>query len=375
MTWRDLENFTFEYLMEQALALVPNTIDKREGSIIYDALAPAMYQLAEFYLNLRTISMNSFVAFATGEDLDERALLQGITRYPATKTRISATFTNFMGEPLDVPISAQFSSANIQPEILYTVIEKVELGEFILEAQEAGGYANSYTGELLPITNVPNLGMGQVKEITFFGSDEETDDNFRQRVIDVVSEKPFGGNITDYDQKVRAIEGVGEVQVYPTWNGGGTVKLSIVGNDYQPVSSEKVAEVQGIIDPTDGHGQGLGIAPIGHSVTVVTPTSVPINISATVSLRPEFSLSQITPEIESRVEEYIHELQVAWGQPVTGNIHSLTMFVSRISSIIIGIDGVVNVADVQINGSADDLVLTQNETTQELPVMGTVTIS
>ncbi len=375
MTWRDLEKFTFEYLMEQALALVPNTIDKREGSIIYDALAPAMYQLAEFYLNLRTISMNSFVAFATGEDLDERALLQGITRYPATRTRISATFTNFRGEPLDVPISSQFSSANIQPEILYTVIEKVELGEFILEAQEAGGYANSYTGELLPITNVPNLGMGQVKEITFFGSDEETDDNFRQRVIDVVSEKPFGGNITDYDQKVRAIEGVGEVQVYPTWNGGGTVKLSIVGNDYQPVSAEKVAEVQGIIDPTDGHGQGLGIAPIGHSVTVVTPTSVPINISATVSLRPEFSLSQITPEIESGVEEYISELQIAWGQPVTGNVYSLTMFVSRISSIIIGIDGVLNVADVEINNSTSDLVLVQNETTQELPVMGTVTIS
>ena len=32
-----LEQYTFEYLMEQSLSRVPDTIDKREGSIIYDA--------------------------------------------------------------------------------------------------------------------------------------------------------------------------------------------------------------------------------------------------------------------------------------------------------------------------------------------------
>ena len=35
-----LEQYTYKYLMSQALSFVDDSLDKREGSIIYDALAP-----------------------------------------------------------------------------------------------------------------------------------------------------------------------------------------------------------------------------------------------------------------------------------------------------------------------------------------------
>ena len=35
------DEMTFDYIMNRMLESVPDTVDKREGSIIYDALAPS----------------------------------------------------------------------------------------------------------------------------------------------------------------------------------------------------------------------------------------------------------------------------------------------------------------------------------------------
>ena len=58
------------------------------------------------------------------------------------------------------------------------------------------------------------------------------------------------------------------MKVYPVWNGGGTVKLVIINSEYQKPSPELVDQVQTIIDPVQNQGMGLGVAPIGHVVTV-----------------------------------------------------------------------------------------------------------
>ena len=94
-----LEQYTFEYLMEQALSRVPDTIDKREGSIIYDALAPACYELAEYYMNLRKILIDTYALTASGEYLDLRVAEQGLTRYAATYATKKGTFVNNSDEP------------------------------------------------------------------------------------------------------------------------------------------------------------------------------------------------------------------------------------------------------------------------------------
>ena len=55
-----LEKYTFDYLMKEALSRVNENIDTREGSIIYDALAPACYELAGFYLDLKNLLLDTF---------------------------------------------------------------------------------------------------------------------------------------------------------------------------------------------------------------------------------------------------------------------------------------------------------------------------
>ena len=41
------EDMTYEHILQGMLNRVPDDIDKREGSVIYDALAPAAYFLAD----------------------------------------------------------------------------------------------------------------------------------------------------------------------------------------------------------------------------------------------------------------------------------------------------------------------------------------
>ncbi len=47
MAYRD--GITFDSVMADLLAAVPDTVDKREGSVIYDALAPAAAEIVKCY--------------------------------------------------------------------------------------------------------------------------------------------------------------------------------------------------------------------------------------------------------------------------------------------------------------------------------------
>ena len=61
------ENMTFDSIMQRMLDAVPDTIDKREGSVVYDALAPAAIELQNLYIELDVVLNQTFVDTATGE--------------------------------------------------------------------------------------------------------------------------------------------------------------------------------------------------------------------------------------------------------------------------------------------------------------------
>ena len=196
--------------------------------------------------------------------------------------------------------------------------------------------------------------------------------------MSALNQKAFGGNIADYREKVTALSGVSAVQIYPVWNGGGTVKLSIIDPEYNPVSSEYIKEVQEYIDPENAQGEtgdGLGIAPIGHKVTVVTPTEVSVAVSATLVLKPGYTKGQVEEPIKNALAAYIKELRQSWASSNDLNQYSLSMFVARVTSVIVNVAGVANVTHVTLNGAAEDIEFTENAQTQQLPKLGEVTIN
>lgn len=379
-----LEVYTFDYLMERALSQVPNTVDKRQGSIIYDALAPACYRLADFYNTLRNIYKDTFVQTATGESLDLKVAEQGVTRYPATFAIKKGYFASANEEPMAIPLGARFSTISDINPITYVVTAAyaedgvVQPGYYQLKCEVAGVSGNEYSGTLTNITYVQGLATATMLDLINPARDEETDEELRTRYFERVNQKEFGGNIAQYDQELREISGVGDVQIYPVWDGGGTVKLSIVDSEYNRCSTEFITIVQNLIDPENSQGvtgTGLGLAPIGHKVTVVTPDEFVANITATVVLMSGMSIGQVTTPIENAIEEYFQTLRKSWGAADEYNDYSLGIYISRITAAILTVPGVANVTNVKINGSSVDVTLQENATTQQLPIVGTVTIN
>lgn len=381
-----LEKYTFEYLITQALAQVPDDQDKRQGSIIYDAIAPACYSLAEYFNELRQAYKDTFVETATGDELDLRVREQGLERFQATQAIKRADFENSTGSPIAVPLGSRFYTISDTMPVIYSAISPYtdEMGQVIpgaynLRCEEYGIVGNNYTGNLINISFVQGLASAEMSELVFPARDQESDASLRQRYFETVSRKSFAGNIFAYKEMLmNDIGGIGAVQVYPTWDGAGTVKCSIIDTEFNPVSGIFLTSVQNIVDPENAigeQGDGLGLAPINHVVTISTPSEVTINVSAVIETSPGIVIGQVQEAVEEAIGVYIQELKEQWDDGDEFNRYFCTCYISRVSAAILSVPGVANVVSVQLNSGSVDIVLTQSGASQELPKLGAVVLS
>lgn len=379
-----LEIYTYEYLLSKALARISDAYDKRQGAIMWDAVAPHDYQLAEFYMQLREVYKNTFADSAEGDYLDLRVKEQGMTRYAATYALKKGEFYDEEDNPMTIPLGTRFTTVSSNKPVNYYVESEylqdgvAVPGTYTLRCELAGTEGNDYIGELINITFISGISRAEMSTLLEPARDTETDEELRIRYYLRLKQKPFGGNIAQYDEEVKALPGVGELQVYPVWNGGGTVKLSIIDAEYNPISAEYIETLDKLIDPENAQGDkgtGLGMAPIGHKVTVTTPDTLSINISARVTLTSGYSIGQVEQPIKDAIEEYLLQLRKEWGLADELNNYSLAIYIARINMVILSVSGVANVTDITINENAQDLTLIQNATTQQLPVLGEVSIT
>ncbi len=367
----DLTGKTYLALLQAMLDRVPNTYDKRDTSPIQTALGPAAWALEGYYLTLDQVQRSAFIQTAAGQSLDYLAVIGGLTRYPAS----AAVRLGLFDAP--VPLGARFSTLNGAESINFTVTAATETaGEYHLTAETPGAAGNEYAGPILPITSIPGLTSAVIAGILVPGDGEEDDEALRARLIEALNEKPFGGNIASYRTFINGIDGVGGVQVYPTWNGGGTVKCSVLGADLRPASPTLVEAVQLAVDPPPNQGLGLGTAPIGAKVTVTAPAAVTVDVSVKLALAPGFTLAQVQPLAENAVENYLLEVRRAWAVPVNAatNQYASDIYLSRVLAAIVGVTGVVNATSAALNGAAADLALRETGTAQEVPVLGKVAL-
>jgi len=229
------EGQTFEAILQRMLDRVPADIDKRPGSVIYDALAPAAAELAQLYAELDINYNLSFADTASGEYLTRRAAEFGVNRRPATKARRQGLFYGAGDAPIDVPFGSRYGIDGL----IYAVVGKASTGVYVLECETAGTVGNQPFGALLPIEYIAGLARAELGTVLVPGEDEEDDESLRQRYYAAVNEPAFGGNVADYKLKIGAIEGVGGVKVFPVWQGGGTVKCTIIGAAFDGFAPER----------------------------------------------------------------------------------------------------------------------------------------
>lgn len=366
----------FNYFLGLMLDEVPSDIDKRQGSIIYDALAPAAMIAAQQSMTLADIVRETYVKTADNEFLDYRAAEHGTERQLATKAQVKIKALDRDDKALkNIEINDRFASLGDEP-IFYTVIE-IKEDLIIAEAEEVGTKPNGYLGQILPITPNDELNWAEIVEITIPARDAETDDHLRDRLLGSDSWITYGGNVSDYLDMTSKIEEVGTTQIYPVWNGGGTVKLVILDNDLMPASEELLEKVKDEIDPQDSQSLGYGLAPIDHLVTVVAPEKVEINIDLKVEVDTQSSLEAVKPKIIEAIEDYFKLERQRWNQvnQLVGRGYSLIVYRSQILNSIMNVEGVINAQIPQLNGEDKDISMIFSNQVSQLPVLKDVNIN
>lgn len=349
------EHVTYEDILQRMLDRVPNNIDKREGSIIYDALAPAAVELQLMYIALDVIMNESFADTASRDYLIQRASERGITPEPATKAILKGVFT-----PATVDVLGKRFSCG---EINYVAIEKITDGEYQMQCETVGLDGNASFGQIIPIEYIEGLETAELTEILIPGEDEEDTEVFRKRYFESFELQAFGGNIADYKQKTISIEGVGGVKVVPVWNGGGTVKLTIIDSTFGVPTDEVIALVQNTIDPVGHSGEGVGLAPIGHVVTVFGVQGRTIDIVTNITYQTGWNWDSAKSYILTAIDQYFKDLSKVWEDD-----ENLIVRISQLEARILACEGVLDVSGTTLNGSTSNVSLDVNE----IPIRGTV---
>lgn len=347
------ENITYESILQRMLDRIPDDMDKREGAVIYDALAPAAVELQLMYIELDTILRDTFASTTTDRDcMVLRAAERGITPGDASAALVKGTMTP---ASVNVPVGSRFSCGLLN----YIVTEKIKAGEYQLQCETSGSEANGNIGQLIPINYISGLETAQITELLVPGEDEEGLESIRKRYLASFDAEAFGGNKADYIQKCDAIQGVGPVRVTPAWNGGGTVKLTILDSEYHAASSTLLEKVQKTFDPNvDGMGDGL--APIGHVVTVETAEAVEVQVAAILSFKKGYDFDTLQESLKAEIDEYLSELRHSWGETIP------VVRISQVESRILSVEGILDVTGTKLNGQEKNLSLTQ----YQIPTMG-----
>ena len=347
----------FNVVMERMLNNVTNDVDKREGSVIWDAIAPCARELVEMYNEIQKALDNTFAGTAEREWLIKRCAEIGVTPYPATYARRLGEFTP---KTISLAAGTRFSYEDLNFRIVEPAEEE---GQYYLECEELGEIGNDGSGILVPIEYIHGLETATLlPEVIVYGEEEEATEDLRQRYFDTLPTMTIDGNVAQYSKWCREFSGIGNYKIFPEWAGKNTVKVSILSAENTIASKYLIDEFQEWLDPKasaeDTHGEGLGMgkAPIGAIVTVSTATERPINVHAVLALRAGFDAPV---GIEDEITEYLHGL----------NYVKDTVSYISISAIVQNNYSVEATVDVTIDGAKENISLLD----EQIAKLGTFT--
>lgn len=403
------EEFDSDSILEKMLNDVDEKYDKREGSPIWDATAPAATQIGEFYGNLEMAMDEVFADSSSYYFLVKRAAERGLI--PKQETQ---AVCKMLVSPSDTPIfiGDRFNLGDMNYTV--TSIYEDEKGAYKLTCEEPGSAANQQTGELIPIETENELNEMEsaiLATILIPGEDDEDVEEFRQRYFDSFRNEAFGGNRADYIARVGEIEGVGGVKVYRRWNRGyhpsqlipeervtawfenqsgetlgepvyswlkrihdaatekkltigGTVQVEIINTEYRSPSQTLIRLVQETLDPEQSAGEGDGTAPIGHVVKVAGAKEKPINITLQgIEYKSGYTYANRKEEIESAIDSYLLQLRREWAEE-----DRLVIRMSQMEHRLMEIEGILDIGQTLLNEKAENVILESDE----IPVRGEV---
>jgi uncharacterized phage protein gp47/JayE len=348
-------DLTYSVILTRMLARIADTLDKRENGLIYTASATDAVEHQNMYISIDAALDEAYADTASRAYLIRRAAERGFTPDDATYAVIKGVFN------ISVTIGDRFTLGTLVYAVTKLLDDTAHTYELTCETVGADG--NQDLDNLVPVETISGLTSAVATELISPGEDEEDTEVFRARYFDSFDSQAFGGNKADYKEKTNSISGIGGTKIYPVWNGGGTVKLVILNSEYEVPSSTLVDEVQEYIDPVASQGEGDGLAPIGHTVTVIAATDETVYIVLDLTFQDGYTFAAIKSSIFTAIDDYFLELSKTWQDE-----DNLIVRISQIETRILEVTGILDVANTTLNGIAANLVIDADS----IPLRGTV---
>jgi Uncharacterized homolog of phage Mu protein gp47 len=334
------EGMTYDAILADTLSRVTSDVDKREGSVVYDALAPACYKLAEYYTQLNGYIDLVMADTAVDDYLDRIVAAHGLSRKPATYAVRTVT-TNEA-----VTIGSRWAI----DDIVYDITAALSENTYSATCETPGTVGNAYAGALSNIDNTSDA-SATLGDIITSGDDIETDDALRTRFYEKVQTPATSGNADHYKQWALEVTGCGGAKVFPLWNGNGTVKILVV-DENMAIDATLPASVAAYIET---------VRPIGAAVTVDSPTGLSISITANVKLDGSQTLDSVQTAFASALSDYLKsEVFVTY-----------TVSYAKIGSLLLSVAGVTDYDSLLVNTATANITIPDTD----IPMAGTVTLT
>ena len=279
-----------------------------------------LYALASEVLSLLAqadwVLDQSFPQTAVGEALDLHAEERGGVRFETTKKAVLLKGETYV----DVPASAV----------------------------EAGVSGNAIAGAIHLMSVYP-VGITQCTNPEAFsgGSDEESDEKLRERVLASYKRLPNGANAAFYEQEAMSFPNVAAAKAVGRARGIGTVDVYVSTHAGAP-DEKLLGEIEAVLQKK---------REIAVDVEVKAPTEKTVNMSAELTAEQGWTMQEITDAATAALQAYF-----------TGERLGEAVYTAKLANILYGVEGVKNChlltpsADVSVSAT-------------ELPVLGTVTIT
>lgn len=330
-------NQTYENIKQRILDNIAIDIDKREGSFTSNMISPLSQELAKAYINMSDILSLGFIEDNFDTFLDKRVAEFGVYRKQGSKAVGEIKVEGQEGATIE---NGTILKAN---NLYFTVLNDIEIPNddtIYVEANEVG-----YKYNLLPNTEFELVEKNDrvtklVNEVEFSnGVDVESDEDLRKRFIKVVNNPSASGNKNHYEEWALEVNGVGRAMVYPLWNGNGTVKVMITGNDNKPVTED-------IIEACKLHiSENM---PIGCQLTVTTPSLLNVVINASIEVKEGYELEDVKLEFEASLNEYLKDI-------------TTELTYSKVYGLLVNHAGVEDITSFNINSSNSNITISEDK--------------
>lgn len=363
------EDRTAENILDEMLGSVPNTLDKREGSLIFNALAPVAMEIASAYEGINAALDEAFADAASLEALKEIAAMRGIEYIDADYAVITANI-EFGGEGEELNQNDIF----VYEDSFFEYTGNMILDAYELRAAEKKLiYDRIRNGVDLIYNGGAYLKSAKVESVISSGRNGETLEEFRTRYFESFDSLSFAGNKAMWRDKLIGIPGIGGVRAFRGSYEDNKVLtvIRITDADFSPIENRELIK--------SAQAQADEWAPVGMTPVVKWANTFYLSFleGSEIRVSAASDAEAVKTNIFAVIKEYVEDLNFLWGH--TDDDITISSF--DIFQRIINVDGVTGYENLTIDttntedGATGSHVLLENNKKAVLPSGSVISFS